>query len=114
MKRPKKHSFSKCGILFVFLLYAELIVFGQVAMWYFGDLSSLDSMWLYALPPILALLGYFLKATKENTCGGIIYDCAMKQQNAEHHDDAPEESEGPDECANSPEPLADHTATLPD
>ena len=80
MKKPKKPSFSKRGIVLVFLLYAELIAFGQIAMWYFGDLSSLDSMWLYALPPILALLGYFLKAVKENTCGGIVYDCAMKQQ----------------------------------
>ncbi len=80
MKQQKKPSFSKRGIVFVFLLYAELIAFGQIAMWYFGDLSSLDSMWLYALPPILALLGYFLKAVKENTCGGIVYDCAMKQQ----------------------------------
>lgn len=80
MKRPK--CFSKIGMAVVLILYAELILFGQIAMWYFGDLSSLDSMWLYAIPPILALLGYFLKSCKENTCGGIVYDTALKQQKA--------------------------------
>lgn len=102
MKQPKKPSFSKRGIVLVFLLYAELIAFGQIAMWYYGDLSSLDSMWLYALPPILALLGYFLKAVKENTCGGIVYDCAMKQQKPTGND-MPDDF---DECSECEESMA--------
>lgn len=96
MKRNKKpkRSFSKLGIILVFLLYAELMAFGQIAMWFFGDLSSLDSMWLYAVPPILALLGYFLKATKENTCGGIVYDCALKKETNHPEDTKQPNAEG--------------------
>ena len=82
MKR-KKICFSKIGIILSFLLYAELIAFGQIAMWHFDDLSSLNNMWLYALPPIIALMGYFMKAMKENTCGGIVYDAAMKEKQPE-------------------------------
>ena len=109
MKKPKKPSFSKRGIVHVFLLYAELIAFGQIAMWYFGDLSSLDSMWLYALPPILALLGYFLKAVKENTCGGIVYDCAMKQQEQARKDIATDSDKLNEGMDDTDETLDDET-----
>ncbi|MGN1014728.1 MAG: hypothetical protein ACI4PM_05165 [Butyricicoccus sp.] len=96
--KHKKLCFSKVGIVLSFLLYTELIVFGQAAMWHFGDLSSLDNLWLYALPPIIALLGYFLKATKENTCGGIVYETAMKESAADKKTDEtePERNDKPE------------------
>ena len=34
---------------------------------------------------VVTLLGYYAKATKENTAGGIIYDSAMMQYNAYYY-----------------------------
>ena len=70
-------SFSKKIALFACIMYAEAVVFGQVAMWHFGTLDSLSDMWVNIVPPIIAIIAYFAKATIENCKGGITYDAAL-------------------------------------
>ena len=49
-------------------------------MFAFKDISSLEAMWINIVPPIIAIIAYYIKSAKENCKGGIIYDAAMKEE----------------------------------
>ena len=75
----KKWCFSKWIVVILIAMYVEQIVFGQMAMWHFGNLDSLPEMWVNVVPPVIGIIGYFIKSGMENRRGGITYDCAMKE-----------------------------------
>ncbi len=58
-------------------MYLEIVIYGQVAMWYFGNIDSLANMWEFIAPPIVAVLAYFAKSAVENRKGGIVYETAL-------------------------------------
>ena len=64
----------------VIAMYIEAVVVGQAAMFIFKDISSLDSMWINIVPPIIAIIAYYIKSAKENCKGGIVYDSALKEE----------------------------------
>lgn len=74
-----KLCFSKKIVIFALVMYFEAVVFGQVAMWHFGNLDSLSDMWINIVPPIIAIIAYYIKAAKENCKGGIVYDKALEK-----------------------------------
>lgn len=80
MRAKKKLCFSKKVLVFACIMYAEAVAFGQIAMWHFGNLDSLSDMWINIVPPIIAIIAYYLKAAKENCKGGIVYDAALKEE----------------------------------
>ena len=81
MKKPKKKlCFSKIIVIVVIVMYIEAVIVGQVAMFAFHDISSLEVMWINIVPPIIAIIAYYIKAAKENCKGGITYDAAMKEE----------------------------------
>lgn len=73
-------SCSKIIVLFACLMYSEVVIFGQIAMWHFGNIESLPEMWVNIVPPIIAIIAYFAKAAKENCKGGITYDSALREE----------------------------------
>ena len=75
----KKWCVSKVLAFFMSAMYAEQVIFGQVAMWHFGNLDSLPDMWVNVVPPGIAIIAYFIKSGMENRKGGITYECAMKE-----------------------------------
>ena len=81
----KKWCYSKLIVAVLIAIYVEQVVYGQVAMWHFGNLDSLPDMWANIVPPIIGLLGYFIKSAVENRRGGIVYDSTMKES-GEHED----------------------------
>lgn len=89
----KKWSTSKIVLLVVFILCIEIVVFCEVMMSKYGDLSA-----MYALIGVPATLipivcGYMIKSKAENTQGGITYDMAMLDRQQEfmmgNNDDEP-------------------------
>ena len=72
-------SCSKIIVLFACLMYAEVVIFGQAAMWHFGNIESLPEMWVNIVPPIIAIIAYFAKSAVENRKGGIVYDSALRE-----------------------------------
>lgn len=54
----------------------------MVAMWHFADLAALYALVGAAVSECIGYVSYNLKATKENTKGGIVYDSAMKDDKA--------------------------------
>lgn len=80
MKNKKKLCFSKKIVIFACIMYTEAVIFGQVAMWHFGNIDSLSDMWINIVPPIIAIIAYYIKAAKENCKGGITYEKAMKEE----------------------------------
>ena len=79
-KAKKKICFSKIIVIAVIAMYIEIVIVGQAAMFVFKDISSLDAMWINIVPPIIAILAYYIKAARENCKGGITYDAAMKKE----------------------------------
>ena len=72
--RIKKPSTSKIILFIVILMVIEIICFAEYEMNKLGDLTP-----MYSLIGIVGVLApiikhYYLKATKENTKGGIVYD----------------------------------------
>lgn len=82
----KKWTNSKLIVWVIVFMYAEAVIYGQVAMWWFEDISSLPDMWVNVLPPIIAIIAYFIKSTLENRKGGITYDSAMKESEVEENE----------------------------
>lgn len=76
----KKLCFSKKIVVFACFMYFEAVIFGQVAMWHFGNIDSLSDMWINIVPPIIAIIAYYVKAAKENCKGGLTYEKAMKEE----------------------------------
>lgn len=95
--RLKKPSTSKIILFIVFLMVIEIICFAEYEMNKLGDLTP-----MYSLIGIVGVLApiikhYYLKATKENTKGGIVYDKAL-------YDDS-ESVEDVENCSNGDDSL---------
>ena len=90
MRKPKKRlEFSKILVLLVTAMTVVVTVF---SMWFAA--KTLDpTVLLYLIPAIFtefaAVTGfYYNKAKAENTKGGIVYDCAAREQQNYEEDDS--------------------------
>ena len=73
-KNYRKTSSSKMYLLVVFLICVEIMIFAEVASLKLNDSAPLVSLVAIPVTLVPALLGYYKKATAENTKGGIVYD----------------------------------------
>lgn len=78
-KPKEKLSFSKMAFIFMISNCVIIEVYALVAMFYFGDLSSLSALVAAVVGECVITLGYFIKSQHENTKDGIIYETAMKK-----------------------------------
>ena len=83
----KKLCFSKWLVIFFTCIYLEIVVYTQVAMWYFRNISALEYLLVNVLPPTITIIGYFIKAGFENRKGGIVYETALKNLDVEEEND---------------------------
>lgn len=84
----KKPTWAKTMMVAMVLICLEIIVYSEIVMWAYWDLSA-----LYALIGVPASMfgifwAYCEKSKAENTKGGIVYDMAMQAE------PEPEPSEG--------------------
>ena len=75
----KPLSFSKMAVIFIFANCCVIELYSMVVMAVFHDLSSLGSLVMAVVGQCASLLGYFIKASRENTESGIVYETTMLQ-----------------------------------
>ena len=78
-KEKKPLSFSKMAVIFIFANCCVIELYSMVVMAVFHDLSSLGSLVMAVVGQCASLLGYFIKASRENTESGIVYETTMLQ-----------------------------------
>lgn len=78
-KEKKPLSFSKMAVIFIFVNCCIIELYSMVVMAVFHDLSSLGSLIMAVVGQCAALIGYFVKASHENTSQGIVYETTMMQ-----------------------------------
>ena len=78
-KEKKPLSFSKMAVIFIFANCCVIELYSMVVMVVFHDLSSLGSLVMAVVGQCASLLGYFIKASRENTESGIVYETTMLQ-----------------------------------
>lgn len=78
-KEKKPLSFSKMAVIFIFVNCCVIELYSMVVMAVFHDLSSLGSLVMAVVGQCASLLGYFIKAGRENTASGIVYETTMMQ-----------------------------------
>ena len=66
---------------FIFMIAncVAIEIYSLIAMFFFGDLSSLPALIAAVVGTCISFIGYEIKSGKENTTGGIVYESAMKQ-----------------------------------
>lgn len=79
----KKWSTSKIVLLVVFILCIEIVIFCEVMMNKYGDLSAMYALIGVPVSLVPICLGYFNKSKAQNTVGGITYDMAMLDRTQE-------------------------------
>lgn len=79
----KKWSTSKIVLLVVFILCIEIVIFSEVMMNKFGDLSAMYALIGVPVSLVPICLGYFKKSSIENSVNGITYDMAMLDRQQE-------------------------------
>lgn len=72
-----KPSTSKIVLIVSALLCVEILAFCQYMIVVTGDTNALYAMVGALFTFMAVVLGYFVKSTRENTAGGIIYESAM-------------------------------------
>lgn len=82
-------STSKIVLIVAALLCVEILFFCQYMILMTGDTNALYAMVGTIATLASVVLGYFVKSTKENTSGGLIFESAMAEKNMP----APGESE---------------------
>ena len=87
-KEKKSISTTKLIALYLFIVLNAILIFSCVAMWHFADLSTLGLLITDIAAQILVYLLYVVKATKENTVGGITYEKMMHELDSEDDEDA--------------------------
>ena len=75
----KPLSFSKMAVIFIFANCCVIELYSMIVMAVFHDLSSLGSLVMAVVGQCASLLGYFIKASRENTESGIVYETTMLQ-----------------------------------
>ena len=78
-KPKEKLSFSKMAFIFMIANCVVIEIYALVAMFFFGDLSSLSALIAAVVGECISFLCFEVKSGKENTTGGIIYESAMKK-----------------------------------
>ena len=78
-KEKKPLSFSKMAVIFIFANCCVIELYSMVVMAVFHDLSSLGPLAMASVGQCASLLGYFVKASRENTENGIVYETTMLQ-----------------------------------
>lgn len=78
VKKSDKLCFSKKLVIFFAGVYLEIVAYTQIAMWHFRNITALEYLLVNVVPPVITVIGYFVKASKENCKGGIVYDAAMQ------------------------------------
>ena len=88
MKETKnKLTTSKLALLAVFLLSIQIIIFCEIMINKYGDLSAMYALIGIPATIIPIVLGYYSKSKAENTAGGITYDMAMMEMSQRQQDD---------------------------
>lgn len=85
--KKKPMGFDKKMFIFEMIDFIAIEIFAMFAMIYLRDSSSLASLFTLITPVVggvVAYKSYTNKATAQNTKGGITYDIAMKQWEAEN------------------------------
>ena len=78
-KPKEKLSFSKMAFIFMIANCVVIEIYALVAMFFFGDLSSLSALIAAVVGECISFLCFEIKSGKENTTGGIVYESAMKK-----------------------------------
>lgn len=78
-KPKEKLSFSKGAFIFMIGNCIVIEVYALVAMFFFGDLSSLSALIAAVVGECICTIGYYIKAGRENTKDGIVFETAMKK-----------------------------------
>lgn len=90
-KQREKLSFSKIAFIFMMTNCVVIEIYALFAMFYFGDLSSLSALIAAVVGECVSFLCFEIKAGKENSKNGIVYETAMKKLEHElenNNDDA--------------------------
>lgn len=72
---------SKLVLITSAILCVEILLFCQYMILVTGDASALYAMVGAVFTFMPVVIGYFVKATKQNTAGGITYETAMASMN---------------------------------
>ena len=86
-KPKEKLSFSKMAFIFMIANCVVIEIYALVAMFFFGDLSSLSALIAAVVGECICTIGYFVKAGRENVANGIIYETTMKKLEHELNND---------------------------
>lgn len=78
-KPKEKLSFSKVAFIFMIGNCIVIEIYALIAMFFFGDLSSLSTLIAAVVGECLSFLAFEIKSLKENTVGGIVFESAMKK-----------------------------------
>lgn len=78
-KPREKLTFSKIAFIFMIGNCVVIEIYALVAMFFFGDLSSLSALIAAVVGECITTIGYFIKSGRENRKDGIVYDTAMKK-----------------------------------
>lgn len=76
-KPKEKLTFSKGIFIFMIANCIVIEIYALIAMFFFGDLSSLSALIAAVVGECITTIGYFVKAGRENTKDGIVYETAM-------------------------------------
>ena len=79
----KKWSTSKIVLLVVFIMCIEILIFAEIMMNKYGDLSAMYALIGVPVSLVPIVLGYYHKSARENSQGGITYDMAMLDRTQE-------------------------------
>ena len=90
----EKLSFSKVAFIFMITNCVVIELYALVAMFYFGDLSSLSALIAAVVGECVSFLCFEIKSGKENTVGGIVYESAMKKLEYELENNSTDEAVG--------------------
>ena len=79
----KKWSTSKIVLLVVFIMCIEILIFAEIMMNKYGDLSAMYALIGVPVSLVPIVLGYFKKSRIENSASGITYEMAMLEKQQE-------------------------------
>lgn len=77
--RKKELSFSKIAVIFIFSNCVVIELYSMYAMLHIGDLSALGALIAAVVGQCVTICSYNIKAGKENTKEGIVFETAMKE-----------------------------------
>lgn len=82
-KNIKLPSTTKLIAVYLFLILNAVLIYSMYVMYNFRDLTYLGVLITDIAAQVLIYLIYTVKATRENTVGGITYDLAMRDKTNE-------------------------------